>query len=134
VDNWDLSGTFADVVGTTTYITGTPTTITGLSSVTEYYFITPKYDAFNGTDSSRSHDHVRINAHANRAHLNPVVSTTQIDLAWGRSSPASPKYNTTNVFDTSGAVAHYRVHDRNRLADGTLPATAISAQLRKDWV
>jgi hypothetical protein len=83
----DLSGTFADVVGQPR-ITGTPTTITGLSSVTEYYFkITPKYDAFNGTDSSRSHDHV-LHAHANRAHLNPVKHDAEIWRGTGL-SPAS---------------------------------------------
>jgi hypothetical protein len=98
----DLSGTFADVVGQPR-ITGTPTTITGLSSVTEYYFkITPKYDAFNGTDSSRSHDHV-LHAHANRAHLNPVKHDAEI-MAWdGSFTGVAVKY-TTNVFDTSGAV------------------------------
>lgn len=102
---WDLNGTFVSPVGSKTTVSGNSNTITGLSSSTLYYFkVVPKYDTFAGTAGTIV---------STTTYYNPVLSTltstsastSQINLAWdGSFTGVLIKYNTTNIFDTSGAV------------------------------
>lgn len=102
---WDLSGTFVTPVGSKTSISGNSNTITGLSGSMKYYFkVLPKYDTFAGTAGTIVNTTTYYNPVLSTLTSTPA-STSQINLVWdGFFTGVLIKYNTTNVFDTSGAV------------------------------